>query len=218
MYKKILQQKKMLLLLLISTISYSIANPIPQYNSELSGSASGSASGSEYDSEFNGQNTNHSDYTCEIGCKIFKYTLITILSCCLIGFCGIFLLIIYEACIRDMIRCFVKCIKTNFVHYKNKFCINCFKHTSRDNNQYIENDKFQKSLSYYDKFIIMYDTHYKNEKPLNTECPICLEPIKQNFYTLHCKHAYHTHCMKDYIHNDNYNYECALCRNTIIID
>jgi len=208
----------MLLLLLISTISYSIANPIPRYNYKLSGSGSGS----EYESEFNSQNNNDydnkNDYTCDIGCEIFKYICIAILSCCLIALCGMFLLIMYEACVKDMIYSFVKCIKTTFVHYKNKCCINCCKHTSRDNNQYIENDNFQKSLSYYDKFIIMYNTHYKNEKPLNTECPICLEPIKKNFYTLHCKHAYHTHCMKQYIHNDNYNYECALCRNTINID
>ncbi len=50
----------------------------------------------------------------------------------------------------------------------------------------------------------------KKIKPLNTECPICLEPLKsRHIYTLHCKHGYHNECIKNY--NIHFN-TCAICR------
>jgi len=188
------------MLLLPLLISQSIAFPIIYSGS---GTDSGTDTDSGSGSDIQNTNTNDDSYTCDTHCKVMTYILITMFSCCFAMLCGMCLLIIYEACIRDMIRSCVKCSKQK--------CIRCGKFTTRDN-QYIE-----KENSYYDNFITMYNSLYKKEKPLNTECPICLEPINKNIYTLHCKHAYHTHCMKEYINSDNFQHECALCRNTIDI-
>ena len=189
----------MLLLLLISIISQCIAFPI-------SDSASGSGSGSNSGFRIQTTDTNDDDdddYTCETSCKVFTYLFLGILYCCLIAFFSFAIFIIYHTCVKDMIRSCIKCTKQK--------CYVCGKHTTRDN-QYIENDD---ELSYYDKFITMYNSMYKKEKPLNSECPICLEPINKNIYTLHCKHAYHTYCMEQYINSDHFQQQCALCRNII---
>ena len=187
-------------MLLILLISHSIAFPI--INSS-SGSGSGSDSGSGSNSHNLNTNTNENYYTCETECKVFTFMLIIMLCCCLAALCGLFIAFIYEACIRDMIRSCVKCTKQK--------CIHCKKFTTRDN-QYIK-----KENSYYHNFITIYNSLYKKEKPLNSDCPICLEPINKNIYTLHCKHAYHTNCMKQYINSGHFHHECALCRNTIDI-
>ena len=198
----------MLLLLLISIISQCIAFPI---SNSASGSGSGSESGSN--SGFRIQITDtiddDDDYTCETSCKVFTYFFLAILYCCLITFFAFVIFIIYQTCVKDMIRSCIKCTKQK--------CYVCEKHTTRDN-QYIENHDYQQNkLSYYDKFITMYNSMYKKEKHLNYECPICLEPIKKDFYTLHCKHAYHTQCMKQYINSGHFQEQCALCRNIIDI-
>ena len=199
-------------MLLLLFISQSIAFPIINSGSGSasgsesgsgSGSGSGSASGSGPGSAIQNTNTTDDYYTCETQCRVFTYMLIIMLSCCLATLFGMFIAFIYEACIRDMIRSCVKCTKQK--------CIRCGKFTTRDN-QYVEKEK-----SYYDNFIIMYNSLYKKEKPLNSDCPICLEPINKNIYTLHCKHAYHTNCMKQYINSGHFQHECALCRNTIDI-
>ena len=191
MYKNTHDNQKMLLPLLIS---HSIANPI---QNSTSGSASNSGSGSTIQNTI----TNDNYYTCQTECKIFTYMFIIMLCCCLATLCGMFIACIYDACIQDMIHSCIKCTKQK--------CIRCKKYRTRDN-KYIE-----KEYSYYDKFIIMYNSMYKKDKPLNSECPICLEPINKNFYTLHCKHAYHTNCMEQYINSDHFQDQCALCRNII---
>ena len=203
----------LLIAIFILSISQSYANPIPNSGS---GSEFDFMSGDDSGSGIHKNNHyNDAHHTCDTSCKVFTYILITILCSCLACLCGLFILIVYEACIKNIIRTCVKNIKKNCRYYKENYCISCGKHTSRDN-QCVENQNFQNNeLSYYDKFIIMYNSMYKKEKHLNSECPICLGPIKKDFYTLHCKHAYHTQCMKQYINSDEYKQQCALCRNTI---
>ena len=97
----------------------------------------------------------------------------------------------------------------------------CKTNTTTQEDGYIENDNYQhrdfkvKETTFYDRFAIMYNSIVKKEQPLNTECPICLEPINKNIYTLTCKHAYHTECMKEFINSENSNKHCAMCREPI---
>lgn len=222
-------------ILLISTVSHSIANPIPQYNHEL---LSGSGSSSDYDSgsgsgsslKHNDQNTNNDNnnhHSCKTACKVFTYTFIIIIGCCLLGLCCLLTTMVYECCIKDICIDCSHLIQGCCLYIKNHYFICAFFKTRQTTQtqttahfQYIENESFteKQPVSYYNKFNTMYNKLYKNQKPINTECPICLDPINKNIYTLHCKHAYHKKCMKHYINSSNYNNECALCRNTIVVD
>ena len=153
-----------LIAIFILSISQSYAIPIPN-----------SGSGYEFDfisSDDSGSGihkNNHYDdtkYTCDTSCKVTTYIIITILSSGLACICGLFILIVYEACIKNIIHACVKNIKKNCRYYKENFCISYGKHTSRDN-QCVENQNFQNSeLSYYDKFIITYNSMYKKKNTL----------------------------------------------------
>lgn len=113
-YNKTSQTKKMILIaiILISTVSHSIAYPIPQYNHELI-SGSGYDSGSDYDSgsgsdpslKHNAQNTNnenHQHHSCKTACKVFTYILLIIIGYDLLGFCCLLTTMVYECCIKDI--------------------------------------------------------------------------------------------------------------------
>ena len=60
----------------------------------------------------------------------------------------------------------------------------------------------------------------KNIEPINKECPICIDKIK-NDLVLDCKHNFHKKCLKEYLkfYSDNNNIlcNCPLCRHNIII-
>lgn len=49
----------------------------------------------------------------------------------------------------------------------------------------------------------------------NTECAICLEPIKlySTINILSCHHGFHTECIKDLTNSHHYN--CPICRASI---
>ena len=49
----------------------------------------------------------------------------------------------------------------------------------------------------------------------NTECSICLEEIKENYFAADCKHSFHKECIKRWIltvEQEN-NDKCPICRN-----
>ena len=217
-----------IILFIISIVSYSIANPIPYSTNELE-SGSGSNSGSEFDSgsgtytkpyNNNNKNENDNDHKCETSCKILSYSLLVLLSCCLGGLCLLLSMIIYECCVKDMIHNCFNSIENFYTNYIKNICLLCKTNTTTQD-EYIENDNYQhhdfkvKETTFYDRFAIMYNSIVQKEKPLNTECPICLDPINKNIYILTCKHAYHIQCMKDFINSDNSNKHCAMCREPI---
>lgn len=207
------------------SIHYSIANPILLSGSNLdsgSGTDIDSGSGTNLDSGSginldSGSETNDDDddHTCDTACKVFAYIVITILCAALFGFCCFITLVIYKALIKYIIKDCVQFVKNN------KYCICCMKHRTRNNqnNDYIENTYYEKKkeTSLYDRFISIYQNVNRNKTPINTECPICLDPIKKDVCILHCNHGYHAKCMKEYMNCDNYNKECPLCRKTINI-
>lgn len=43
------------------------------------------------------------------------------------------------------------------------------------------------------------------------QCPICLEDISDNSYTLECNHKYHTECIVKWFRNNNNT--CPLCKD-----
>ena len=43
------------------------------------------------------------------------------------------------------------------------------------------------------------------------QCPICLENISDNSYTLECNHKYHTECIVKWFRNNNNT--CPLCKD-----
>lgn len=223
---KPLQTKKMILIMLMCSIHNSIANPIL-----LSGSNLDSGSGNDVDSGSgtiidSGSETNDDDdHTCHTACKVFTYVVLTILCTAILAFCSFVTLVIYEELLVGRTRptSLIKNIIKNCVQFVkiNKYCICCMKHTTRNNqnNHYIENTYYEKNKesSLYDRFISIYGIINQNKTPINTECPICLDPIKKDVCILHCKHGYHGNCMKKYMNSDNYNKECPLCRKTINI-
>ena len=226
--------------MLMCSIHNSIANPIL-----LSGSNLDSGSGNDVDSGSgtiidSGSETNDDDdHTCHTACKVFTYVVLTILCAAILAFCSFGTLVIYEemlvgrtrptTLIKNIIKNCVQSVKIN------KYCICCMKHRTRNrrrrrerreqrerrnqNNDYIENNYYEKNkeTSLYDRFIIIYGIINQNRTPINTECPICLDPIKKDVCILHCNHGYHANCMKKYMNSDNYNKECPLCRKTINI-
>lgn len=46
-----------------------------------------------------------------------------------------------------------------------------------------------------------------------TECPICLEPIRDPKYVTPCLHSFHSACLKKWICN---NSSCPVCRHVIV--
>ena len=50
---------------------------------------------------------------------------------------------------------------------------------------------------------------------INDDCPICIEPFKENdeLYQLKCGHIFHTECIAEWI---NINHICPTCRKDII--
>ena len=46
----------------------------------------------------------------------------------------------------------------------------------------------------------------------DNECLICLELLKDEFAYLKCSHAYHQHCIKDWMNKDE---SCPKCRTEI---
>ena len=52
---------------------------------------------------------------------------------------------------------------------------------------------------------------------INDDCPICIEPFKENdeLYQLKCGHIFHTECITEWI---NINNICPTCRKDVIND
>ena len=49
------------------------------------------------------------------------------------------------------------------------------------------------------------------ENNIIEQCPICLEDISDNSYTLECNHKYHTECIVKWFRNNNNT--CPLCKD-----
>ena len=201
----------MFIILLMCSIHHSIANPILLFSGSGTNLDTGSGTNLDTGSETNYNDDDH--HTCDTTCKVFVISI-----CCapLLCFLCFITLAIYDILIKYIIKNCVQFAK------KNKYCICCMKHTTRNNqiNYYIENtyyEKNKKETSFYHTFISIYGKVNRNKTPINTECPICLDSIEKDMCILHCNHAYHTKCMKEYMNNDNYNQQCPLCRKTINI-
>ena len=59
--------------------------------------------------------------------------------------------------------------------------------------------------------------HYTQQNPdvvlpENTECPICIETITNNFTLTNCGHYYHTNCLETWKRTSN---RCPCCRTTM---
>lgn len=52
--------------------------------------------------------------------------------------------------------------------------------------------------------------HHK--KYVKTTCAICLDIIERDKFTLHCKHSYHSECIKQWLQKNN---TCPYCRSAV---
>lgn len=46
---------------------------------------------------------------------------------------------------------------------------------------------------------------------IDSDCPVCLDPIKDDFVTFKCNHAVHIDCFKGLVQNSIHN--CPICRS-----
>ena len=155
----------MIILLLIQT---TIAIPIPN-NDSGSGSQSGSQSEILIHHSHEDEDEDE-DYNCETGCKVLTYIFLSIISCFLLILCLLFIFVIYEVCIKECIISIRNSIRYCCISSKNflkENCIPCNRNTTREitNTQYIQNHNYQnetKDITFYDKFIAMYNSMYNN--------------------------------------------------------
>ena len=137
-------------------------------------------------------------------CLIFIYIMLSLISCWL------FLLVCLLICLfidSFVVPCFKKCIKCWLATLNNNNLPPILRDDySDDYNDDVETTIFESVYNFISKL--------SKNKPMNTECAICLDNLDTDAVTLKCNHGYHEACFQLLLEkNLNTAIKCPMCRD-----